>query len=77
MNSVIITLLCVIIDMGAIELAANNGDRTKIIAIIMIVMSLMLTAAAGFFKCWVMAAGSVLAVIMFGLGLTSILKGGK
>lgn len=77
MNSVIITLLCVIIDMGAIELATNNDNRSKIIAIIMVVMSLLLTAAAGFFKSWIVAAGSVLAVIMFAIGLTSLLKGGK
>lgn len=76
MNSVIITLLCVIIDMGAIELALVD-KRTKVIAIIMIAMSLLLTAAAGVFKCWIIAAGSVLAVIMFAIGLTSILKGGK
>ena len=74
-NSFIIAMLCVIIDMGAIELA--NDKRTKIIAIIMIVMSLLLTAAAGVFKCWIVAAGSVLAVIMFAIGLTSLLKGGK
>lgn len=76
MNSVIITLLCVIIDMGAIELALVD-KRSKVIAIIMILMSLLLTAAAGVFKCWIIAAGSVLAVIMFAIGLTSILKGGK
>ena len=75
-NDIIITLLCVIIDMGAIELAVNN-DRSKVIAIVMIVMSLLLTATAGVFKCWIVAAGSVLAVIMFAIGLVSLLKGGK
>lgn len=76
MNNFIITMLCILIDMGAIELALVD-KRTKVVAIIMIVMSLLLTAAAGVFKCWIIAAGSVLAVIMFAIGLTSILKGGK